>query len=145
MKSSSRKYERVRKLIREERRRQPPMRTHFLSRLNGCRADKRSANKFLLGCIIDYQMRVGRVWENARRFAEDDLGDPRDLWDKIVEIPSGTPRRYAVGTTFTGTLPRMTVSRESARKSSSDMAVMLATSGRTNPRASLRSDSNGWG
>lgn len=98
MKSGSRKYKRVRKLIRAERRRQPPMRANFLSRLNGHWADKRSANKFLLGCIIDYQMRVGRVWENARRFAEDDLGDPRDLWNAIVKIPKwNTPkvrRRY---------------------------------------------------
>ena len=98
MKPGSRKYERVRKLIREERRRQPPMRVMFLSRLNGCRADKRSANKFLLGCILDYQMKVGLVWENARRFAEDDLGDPCDLWDVIVGIRRwNTPtvrRRY---------------------------------------------------
>lgn len=98
MKPSSRKYGRVRKLIRDERRRQPPMRVPFLSRLNGRRVDKRSANKFLLGCILDYQMKVGLVWENARRFAEDDLGDPRDLWDEIVEIRRwNTPtvrRRY---------------------------------------------------
>ena len=87
MKPSSRKYERVRKLIREERRKQPPMPIMFLSRLNGRWADKRSANKFLLGCILDYQMRVGLIWENARRFAEDDLGDPRDLWDDIIRIP----------------------------------------------------------
>ena len=58
MKPGGRKYKRVRKLIRAERPRQPAMRANFLSRLNGCRADKRSANKFLLGCIIDYQMRV---------------------------------------------------------------------------------------
>lgn len=98
MKPGSRKYKRVRKLIRKERRRQPPMHTNFLSRLNGRRADKRSANKFLLGCILDYQMRVGLVWENARRFAEDDLGDPRDLWNEITKIPTwNTPkvrRRY---------------------------------------------------
>ena len=60
------KYNRVRQLIREERRRQPPMRVMFLSRLNGRPADKRSANKFLLGCILDYQMKVDVVWENAR-------------------------------------------------------------------------------
>lgn len=98
MKSSSRKYERVCKRIREERRKQPPMRVPFLSRLNGRWADKRSANKYLLGCILDYQMRVGLVWENARRFAEDDLDDPRDLWDEIVGIRRwSTPtvrRRY---------------------------------------------------
>ena len=98
MKPCSRKYERVRKMIRAERRRQSPMRVPFLSRLNGRWADKRSANKFLLGCILDYQMRVGLVWENARRFAEDDLDDPRDLWDEIIGIRRwNTPtvrRRY---------------------------------------------------
>ena len=46
----------------------------------------RSANKFLLGCILDYQMNVDEVWENARRFAKDDLGDPRDLWHEITAI-----------------------------------------------------------
>lgn len=74
------------------------MRVMFLSRLNGRPADKRSANKFLLGCILDYQMKVRLVWENARRFAEDDLGDPHDLWDEIVGIRGwNTPsvrRRY---------------------------------------------------
>ena len=79
MEPNNPKYKRVRELIREERRRQPPMRVTFLSDLNGRRADKRSANKFLLGCILDYQMNVDEVWENARRFAEDDLGGPRDL------------------------------------------------------------------
>ena len=94
------KYNRVRQLIREERRRQPPMRVMFLSRLNGRPADKRSANKFLLGCILDYQMKVGVVWESARRFAEDDLEDPRDLWREIIAIPRlNTPavrRRYTL-------------------------------------------------
>ena len=98
MKLNNNKHKRVRKLIREERRRQPPMRVKFLSDFNGRRADKRSANKFMLGCILDYQMKVSLVWENARRFAEDDLGDPRDLWDEIVAIPRwNTPtvrRRY---------------------------------------------------
>ena len=86
MEPNNPKYKRVRELIREERRRQPPMRVMFLSDLNGRRADKRSANKFLLGCILDYQMNVDEVWENARRFAEDDLGDPRDLWHEITAI-----------------------------------------------------------
>ena len=53
MRPGSRKYKRVRKLIRAEHRRQPPMRANFLSRLNGRWADKRSANEFLLGCVID--------------------------------------------------------------------------------------------
>ena len=94
------KYKRVLKLIRQERRRQPPIHVMFLSDLNGRWADKRSANKFLLGCILDYRMQVEVVWENARRFAEDDLDDPRDLWKEIIAIPRwDTPtvhRRYSL-------------------------------------------------
>ena len=87
MQPTSAKHIRVRNLIRTERLRQRPMWTMFLSDLDGRQADKKTANKFLLGCILDYQMRVGVVWENARRFAEDDLGDPRDLWHAISAIP----------------------------------------------------------
>lgn len=58
-----------------------------MSQLEGRPADKKSANKFMLACILDYQMRYQIVWENARRFAEDDLSDPDDLWNKITSIP----------------------------------------------------------
>src|SRR4030067_422401 len=47
------------------------------------RLNKKRANKFLLGCIIDYQMRAGVAWDNARRLAEQELGDPDDLWECI--------------------------------------------------------------
>ena len=98
MQLHNRKYTRVRELIREEHRRQPPMRVMFLSDLDGRQAHKKTANKFLLGCILDYQMKVEVVWENARRLAEDDLGDPRDLWGAILAIPrwntQSVRRRY---------------------------------------------------
>ena len=58
-----------------------------MSRLEGRPADKKSANKFLLACVLDYGVRYQIVWENARRFAEDDLGDPENLWDAITEVP----------------------------------------------------------
>ena len=58
----------------------------WLSDLKGRRADKKSANKFMLGSILDFQMPADVVWENARRFAEDELGDPADLWEKIIAI-----------------------------------------------------------
>lgn len=51
---------------------------------NGQIADKKSANKFLLGSILDYQIRTETAWENARRLAEDILGDPDDLWGCIT-------------------------------------------------------------
>ena len=46
--------------------------------------DQRCGNKFMLGAIIDYQIDASAAWENARRFAEDDLHDPLDLWGTIV-------------------------------------------------------------
>ena len=58
-----------------------------MSDLNNQPADKKSANKFLLACILDYGMSYRIVWENARRFAEDDLGDPENLWEEITSIP----------------------------------------------------------
>ncbi len=51
---------------------------------NGQIADKKSANKFLLSSILDYQIRTETAWENARRLAEDILGDPDDLWGCIT-------------------------------------------------------------
>ena len=59
----------------------------WLSDLEGRPADKKCANKFLLASILDYQMRADLVWENARRFAEDDLGDPDHLWETVLGIP----------------------------------------------------------
>lgn len=46
--------------------------------------DKKSANKFMLGCILDYQIKTDVAWENARRLAEEILGDPDDLWECII-------------------------------------------------------------
>ena len=60
----------------------------WLSDLDGAPADKKRANKFILGAILNYQMRAHLVWENARRFAEDILGDPDDLWAAILAIPA---------------------------------------------------------
>jgi endonuclease III len=55
----------------------------WLSDLNGRYANKKRANKFLLGCILDYQIPADTAWENARRLAEDILGDPNGLWNWI--------------------------------------------------------------
>ena len=81
------KYERVGHLLLSNRREHPEGFWSWMSNLNGQPADKKSANKFLLACILDYQMRYQTVWENARRFAEDDLGDPEDLWQTITRVP----------------------------------------------------------
>lgn len=59
----------------------------WLAGFKGKQADKKSANKFLLGSILDYQIPAQTAWSNARRLAEDILGDPEDLWRSIVSIP----------------------------------------------------------
>ena len=58
----------------------------WLDELKGKPADTKRANKFLLGCVLDYQMKAEVVWENARRLAEDILGDPEKLWNKIASV-----------------------------------------------------------
>ena len=80
------KHQRVRKLLLDHRL-QGGLGWRWLSDLKGRKADKKSANKFMLACIIDFQMRAHSAWENARRFAEDELGDPKDLWETIIDIP----------------------------------------------------------
>lgn len=67
---------------------------------NGTQPDKKSANKFLLACILDYRMTAEVVWRNAAKFAESRLGDPDNLWEVITEIPEdcwkGRWRAYAL-------------------------------------------------
>ena len=62
----------------------------WLSTLNGRWSDKKSANKFMLGAILDYQVRADQAWKNAKRLAETEFGDPIDLWEKITAMPSLT-------------------------------------------------------
>lgn len=58
----------------------------WLEEFEGRPADKKSANKFLLACIIDYQMRAEIAWENAHRLTEKILRDPPNLWDEIARF-----------------------------------------------------------
>jgi len=44
------------------------------------------ANKFILASILDYQIRAETAWENARRLAEDILGDPPLIWHTITSV-----------------------------------------------------------
>lgn len=48
---------------------------------------KKAANKFLLGCFVDFQWPYQVAWERARALAEDELHDPADLWKAVVRIP----------------------------------------------------------
>ena len=50
------------------------------------RISKRDANKFLLGSILDYQIPGELAWNNALRLAEEILGDPDDLWERIASM-----------------------------------------------------------
>ncbi|MEA4884519.1 MAG: hypothetical protein VB144_12855 [Clostridia bacterium] len=59
---------------------------YWLSDSKGKRLSKKSANKFLLACILDYQIPSEQAWGNARRLAEDILGDPSDLWNAIADF-----------------------------------------------------------
>lgn len=57
----------------------------FLDPLNGRPADQRTANMFFLACISDYRQKADRAWEQARRFVEETMGDPEDIWRAIVK------------------------------------------------------------
>lgn len=65
MQSHDPKYTRVRALIREERRRKPPISRHVPVQSRWREAGQENTNKFLIGCILDYQIKVEVVWENA--------------------------------------------------------------------------------
>ena len=54
--------------------------------LDGRQVGKKDANKFMLYCIMDYQMRTWMVWRNAKRFSQRILGDPDDLWGVILDM-----------------------------------------------------------
>ena len=77
------KYQRVCRLLLDNR---SSLSWPWLSDLKGRGANKKTANKFMLGCILDYQMKASVAWDKARWFAEDELGDPKDLWQTIIAI-----------------------------------------------------------
>lgn len=79
------KMHRVRDLLLDNRPVQSRDFWPWLGALEGNPADKKSANKFLLGCMVDYQQDSDRVWRNTRIYAESTLGDPDDLWDAITQ------------------------------------------------------------
>lgn len=50
------------------------------------RLGRKDANKFILGCIIDYQIPANKAWENAARLADIELRDPANLWQTITQV-----------------------------------------------------------
>lgn len=57
-----------------------------ISHLEGKPCSKKIANKFLLRCLLDYQMIADVAWENGRRLVENILGDPDDIWKVITSV-----------------------------------------------------------
>ena len=81
------KHRRVRDLLLDHRPEQSRDFWPWLGAFEGQRADKKSANKFLLGCMVDFRKNSDRVWRDTRIFAERMLCDPEDLWDAITDTP----------------------------------------------------------
>jgi hypothetical protein len=52
-------------------------------RINIRPLSKKAANKFLLGCAIDYYQPASRAWDNAGRLAKEVFQDRSDLFDAI--------------------------------------------------------------
>ena len=78
------KIERIRQKLREMRKESDRHSVEWPFLEMGRNVSRRQANKFMLGAILDYQIDADTAWENARRFAEDDLGDPPELWRSIA-------------------------------------------------------------
>ena len=81
------KPERIRDLLLDN---QPERSRDFwpwLGPLEGNPADKKSANKFLLGCMVDFRKNSDLVWRDTQVFAEDKLCDPDSLWEAITDTP----------------------------------------------------------
>lgn len=57
----------------------------WLSEVNGKPVDKKRANKYIFGCIIDYQTKADIVWDKVKKFTEEYLGDPEELWKEFFK------------------------------------------------------------
>src|SRR3974390_1050957 len=57
-----------------------------ISHLDGKPCPKKVANKFLIYCLLDYQMDTNLVWANAERLVTQILGDPDDVWRAITSV-----------------------------------------------------------
>jgi endonuclease III len=55
-----------------------------LSYLHGEPCTQRIANKFLVCCLLDYQIDSDVAWRNGNRLVEDVLGNPDDVWSAIA-------------------------------------------------------------
>ena len=58
-----------------------------ISHLDGKPCSKKHANKFLICCLLDYQIDSNLAWGNGYRLVEDILDDPEDVWKAITSFP----------------------------------------------------------
>ncbi len=65
----------------------PPGAWTFGGRLSGWPSRRKVANKWFLCSLLDYQIPVERAWGNGLFLAENLLGDPPNLWERIDSIP----------------------------------------------------------
>lgn len=59
-----------------------------ISHLEGRECSKKVANKFLICCLLDWQMKANVAWEKGEYLVEklrdsEDVGGPKDIWEKI--------------------------------------------------------------
>lgn len=57
-----------------------------ISSLEGSSCPKKIANKFLVCCLLDWQMHTDQPWRNGQRLVEELLGDPEDVWREITSV-----------------------------------------------------------
>jgi endonuclease III len=57
-----------------------------ISHLEGQQCSKKVANRFLLCCLLDYQMDSNLAWRNGYRLVNEVLGDPDDVWAAITSV-----------------------------------------------------------
>ena len=57
-----------------------------ISHLEGQPCSKKIANRFLLCCLLDYQMDSNLAWRNGYRLINEILGDPDDVWAAITSV-----------------------------------------------------------
>jgi endonuclease III len=58
----------------------------MMADLKGAPCSKQLANKFLLCCLLDYQIRSEVAWANGERLIADILHDPDDIWKAITSV-----------------------------------------------------------
>ena len=57
----------------------------WLSDTGGKPVNKKRANKYIFLCILDYQTKSDVLVEKVKRFIEEFLGDPEELWKEIFK------------------------------------------------------------